>query len=93
MNTATRRKPSMREFRILQNISGAFLPGRVTLLLGPPGGGKTMLMKACCGAAPVQVWACLPVCLRSCLQGTCAFVSAHYMPKTAVAFVSQLAPV
>ena len=53
--TATRQKPPMQEVKILQNISGVFKPGRICLLLGPPGGGKSMLMKACCGAAPVQV--------------------------------------
>jgi ABC-type multidrug transport system ATPase subunit len=40
-------------FRILQNISGVFRPGTITLLVGPPGGGKSMLMKALCGVAPV----------------------------------------
>jgi ABC-type multidrug transport system ATPase subunit len=45
----------MQEVKILQNLSGVFKPGRICLLLGPPGGGKSMLMKALCGAAPVQV--------------------------------------
>lgn len=51
--TATRAKPPMKTVRILQNVSGAFRPGTITLLVGPPGGGKSLLMKALCGAAPV----------------------------------------
>ena len=43
------------QVRILQGVTGIFKPGRITLVLGPPGGGKTMLMKACVGAAPVQL--------------------------------------
>lgn len=53
MATAARIKPPMATYRILQNVSGVLKPGRVTLLLGPPGGGKSMLMQALCGAAPV----------------------------------------
>jgi ABC-type multidrug transport system ATPase subunit len=55
LSTLTRRKPPTSEFRILQNVSGTFHPGRVTLVLGPPAGGKSTLMKACCGSAPVQI--------------------------------------
>lgn len=51
--TAARIKPPMATYRILQNVSGVLKPGRITLLLGPPGGGKSMLMQALCGAAPV----------------------------------------
>ena len=50
---ATRAKQPMKTVKILQNVSGAFRPGTITLLVGPPGGGKSMLMKALCGAAPV----------------------------------------
>lgn len=50
---ATCSKQPTKTSRILQNVSGAFLPGKITLLVGPPGGGKSMLMKALCGAAPV----------------------------------------
>jgi ABC-type multidrug transport system ATPase subunit len=53
VSVATNTKPDMQTFRILQNVSGVFRPGTVTLLVGPPGGGKSMLMKALCGAAPV----------------------------------------
>ena len=45
VSTVTRRKPPMAEYSILRNLSGVFYPGRVTLILGPPGGGKSMLMK------------------------------------------------
>jgi ABC-type multidrug transport system ATPase subunit len=53
--TAARIKPPMQQFHILQNISGVLKPGRLTLLLGPPGGGKSIFMKALCGAAPVAL--------------------------------------
>ncbi len=36
---------------VLNNVSGVLKPGRFTLLLGPPGGGKTTLLKALAGAA------------------------------------------
>ena len=49
----TRKKQPMKSVRILQNMTGTFRPGTITLLVGPPGGGKSMLMKALCGAAPV----------------------------------------
>eukprot|EP00878_Enallax_costatus_P004873 GHUV01005127.1.p1 GENE.GHUV01005127.1~~GHUV01005127.1.p1 ORF type:complete len:323 (+),score=94.08 GHUV01005127.1:294-1262(+) len=34
---------------ILQGVSGVLKPGRLTLLLGPPGSGKTVLLKALAG--------------------------------------------
>lgn len=41
------RKPdaSKRRFVLLDNVSGIILPGRFTILLGPPGAGKSTLMK------------------------------------------------
>jgi ABC-type multidrug transport system ATPase subunit len=53
VSVATNTKPEMQTFRILQNVTGVFRPGTITLLVGPPAGGKSMLMKALCGAAPV----------------------------------------
>ncbi|KAI4378236.1 hypothetical protein MLD38_015745 [Melastoma candidum] len=35
--------------RILENVTGVLKPGRMTLLLGPPGCGKTTLLKALAG--------------------------------------------
>ena len=34
-------KPGTREMHVLQKASGVLEPGRLTLLLGPPGAGKT----------------------------------------------------
>jgi len=39
-----------RRLVILDDLSGALKPGRLTLLLGPPSSGKTTLLKALCGA-------------------------------------------
>ena len=46
-----RAKPGARLQRvpILRNVSSVLRPGRLTLLLGPPGSGKSMLMRALCG--------------------------------------------
>lgn len=38
-----------RDMKILDGVSGALKPGRFTLLLGPPGSGKSMLMRALAG--------------------------------------------
>ncbi|KAK9806328.1 hypothetical protein WJX72_010375 [[Myrmecia] bisecta] len=40
---------SKRAVTILDGVSGILKPGRLTLLLGPPGGGKSMLLKALAG--------------------------------------------
>jgi ABC-type multidrug transport system ATPase subunit len=45
----------MEHYTILHDLSGVFTPGRICLVLGPPGGGKSMLMKALCGLAPTQI--------------------------------------
>eukprot|EP00850_Spirogloea_muscicola_P018226 SM000165S02187 [mRNA] locus=s165:830:10558:+ [translate_table: standard] len=42
-------KDNKRDFPILHSISGTLVPGRMTLLLGPPGAGKSTLMKALAG--------------------------------------------
>ncbi|KAK9816709.1 hypothetical protein WJX72_004056 [[Myrmecia] bisecta] len=38
-----------RPFTILKNVSGVLKPGRLTLLLGPPGSGKSTFLKALAG--------------------------------------------
>ena len=51
----------LRNMKILDGVSGALKPGRFTLLLGPPGSGKSMLMRALAGQLrtekTVKVWA------------------------------------
>lgn len=38
-----------RKFNILDGVSGVLKPGRLTLLLGTPGSGRSVLMKALAG--------------------------------------------
>ncbi|GAQ78767.1 pleiotropic drug resistance protein [Klebsormidium nitens] len=42
-------KNKKRDFAVLKNVSGVLKPERMTLLLGPPGSGKTTLMLALAG--------------------------------------------
>ncbi len=42
-------KPSKTQFCILDDVSGTLRPGRITLLLGPPGAGKSILLNALAG--------------------------------------------
>jgi len=43
-------RPDRRKLVILDHLSGVLLPGRLTLLLGPPSSGKSTLLKALAGA-------------------------------------------
>ncbi|CAI5734113.1 unnamed protein product [Hyaloperonospora brassicae] len=52
--TALRPKKSTGERFILQNVSGVFQPGTITLLLGQPGSGKSSLMKVLSGRFPTD---------------------------------------
>ena len=52
---ATCRSPRSREYSLLRGISGTFRAGRTTLVLGPSGGGKSLLLQACCGVCPVDI--------------------------------------
>ena len=42
-------KPNKQHFRILDDMSGVLRPGRITLLLGPPGAGKSTMLNALAG--------------------------------------------
>ena len=37
---------------LLDDVNAVLKPGRMTLLLGPPGSGKSILMKTLAGMAP-----------------------------------------
>ena len=43
-----------REYRLLSNVSGVFRSGRMSLVLGPTAGGKSLLLQACSSVAPVD---------------------------------------
>ena len=43
-----------RELRVLHKVTGTLRPGSVTLLLAPPGGGKTAFLKALAGRLPAS---------------------------------------
>eukprot|EP00227_Mantoniella_beaufortii_P011174 CAMPEP_0197591472 /NCGR_PEP_ID=MMETSP1326-20131121/13381_1 /TAXON_ID=1155430 /ORGANISM="Genus nov. species nov., Strain RCC2288" /LENGTH=1392 /DNA_ID=CAMNT_0043156947 /DNA_START=71 /DNA_END=4249 /DNA_ORIENTATION=- len=47
-------KSSIKEFKVLQSVEGVFRPGEITLLLAPPGHGKTSLLKAVAGVLPTS---------------------------------------
>ena len=42
----------LEEFKVLQDVDSVFRPGQLTLLLAPPGHGKTSLLKAISGNLP-----------------------------------------
>jgi ABC-type glutathione transport system ATPase component len=45
-------KNAIQSFPVLQDVQCAFRPGEITLVLAPPGHGKTALLKAIAGALP-----------------------------------------
>ncbi|KVI07937.1 AAA+ ATPase domain-containing protein [Cynara cardunculus var. scolymus] len=72
-----------RKVKILQSISGIIRPSRLTLLLGPPGGGKTTLLLALAGKLDhdLKVSGNVSYCGHQLFefipQRTCAYVSPH----------------
>ena len=66
-------KPSTSNLTILEDVSGVLLPGRFTLLLGPPGSGKSVLLKSLAGklqktALKVIISATAALLVRRCTQ-------------------------
>ncbi len=67
--------------QILKNVTGALRPGTTTLLLGPPGSGKSVFMQSLSGRLQsdakikVQHAACstLPLLCICMLRSTCYF--------------------
>ncbi|KAG9158611.1 hypothetical protein Leryth_019216 [Lithospermum erythrorhizon] len=72
-----------RAVKILHDLSGIVRPSRMTLLLGPPGLGKTTLLKALSGALDKElrvtgrVTYCGHEMSEFVLQRTCAYISQH----------------
>ncbi|XP_047342131.1 pleiotropic drug resistance protein 2-like [Impatiens glandulifera] len=72
-----------RVVKILQNVSGIIKPSRMTLLLGPPGCGKTTFLKALAGklTKDIRVTGKVTYCGREMKefisQRTCAYISQH----------------
>ncbi|KAI3746260.1 hypothetical protein L6452_08686 [Arctium lappa] len=72
-----------RKVKILQSISGIIKPSRLTLLLGPPGGGKTTLLLALAGKLDhdLKVSGNVTYCGHQVFefipQRTCAYISPH----------------
>ncbi|KAL7612639.1 hypothetical protein Lser_V15G05457 [Lactuca serriola] len=72
-----------RKVKILQSISGIIKPSRLTLLLGPPGGGKTTLLLALAGKLDhdLKVSGNVSYCGHQLFefipQRTCAYISPH----------------
>ncbi|KAK9807392.1 hypothetical protein WJX73_000014 [Symbiochloris irregularis] len=47
-------KLSTKRTNVLSNVTGRLVPGRITLLLGPPGAGKSVFLKALGGQLPTS---------------------------------------
>ena len=77
LGAITRQKPPMEHYTILHDLTGVFNPGRICLLLGPPGGGKSMLMKArnCFASPALTLFAALLHSLAHTRRQSCACAS------------------
>nr|QVT92374.1 ABC transporter [Salvia miltiorrhiza] len=77
--------PSKRKsIKILHDVSGIVRPARMTLLLGPPGSGKTILLKALAGKLEEDLRVCkgrITYCGHELSefvpQRTCSYISQH----------------
>jgi ABC-type multidrug transport system ATPase subunit/ABC-type multidrug transport system permease subunit len=74
------------EIKVLKNLRGVLLPGRLTLLLGPPGSGKSTFLKALSGRVERTRTSVLKG--RVTYNGDTAESHRFSLPKV-VAFVSQ----
>lgn len=79
---------------ILNHVSTVLKPGRATLVLGPPGGGKSSLLKAMAGKLShhnLQVGAPPSLLFNACLafgqQAACALISLSLQSCAAVFFL------
>ncbi|KAG8380612.1 hypothetical protein BUALT_Bualt06G0033800 [Buddleja alternifolia] len=71
-----------RAVKILHDVSGIVKPSRMTLLLGPPGAGKTILLKALAGKLEKD--------LRVCGRITyCGHEMSEFIPQRTCSYISQ----
>ncbi|CAI0395153.1 unnamed protein product [Linum tenue] len=75
-------EPRKAELQIIHNVSGVIKPGRLTLLLGPPGCGKTSLLKALSGNLSPS----LKVHGEVCYNG---YKLDEFVPQKTSAYISQ----
>ena len=69
-------RPEKRKITILNKVSSILTPGRTTLLLGPPGGGKVCFCGLFCGyiaclTAAFAYWACISAVVYIARQLVC----------------------
>ncbi|GMI81953.1 ATP-binding cassette G39, PLEIOTROPIC DRUG RESISTANCE 11, pleiotropic drug resistance 11 [Hibiscus trionum] len=71
-----------RKIEVLKDVSGIIKPSRMTLVLGPPGAGKTILLQTLVGK--------LDHGLRSCGRITyCGYEMTEFIPQRTCAYISQ----
>ncbi|CAN1217743.1 Pleiotropic drug resistance protein 3, partial [Linum perenne] len=75
-------KPRKAKLEIIHDVSGIIKPGRITLLLGPPGSGKTSLLKALSGNLSPS----LKVHGEVCYNG---YKLDEFVPQKTSAYISQ----
>ncbi|PSC69400.1 Pleiotropic drug resistance 1 [Micractinium conductrix] len=76
MNPFHATAPKVRKWNIIDGVSGVIRPGRLTLLLGTPGSGRSVLMKALAGRLKNEKT--LKALDRFVPERTAAYISQHY---------------